>query len=143
MLLRSVALVCVVLALGSIAVAQDDPRNKMLIEQQLRMQQLQQNGQLTEAQKQALQMRMLQTLRGQKQGPKTGVYPGMPIQGNGMMPMQGNGMMPVQGNMNGAAGVAAQNQAQRNRAEQKKKADAKKAKGDKKEKKEKPAGDKK
>ncbi len=138
-MLRIAALLCAVLWLSSTAYAQDS-RNKMMVEQQLRMQQLQQNGQLTDAQKQAIQLRMLQNLRGQKQGPKTGVYPGTPMQGNGMMPMQGN-----MNGMNGGAGtgVAPQTQADKSRAELKKKADAKKARGEKKEKKEKPEGDKK
>lgn len=113
--LRLAALFCAVVLFASGAFAQDS-RNKQLVEQQLRLEMLQKQGRINEAQKQALQLKLLQQMRGQSTGPKTGVYPGGPMQGG----MTGGPVQPPR-NI----------QAEKSREQLKKKADAKKGKKDK------------
>src|SRR5436190_6580322 len=120
--LRIATLVCAVLALSSTAHGQD-PRNKAFVEQQIKLQRMKQAGLITEAQRQAMELKALQQLRGQGGGPKTGFDPTM----QGGMPV----MTPQQ--------PPKETQADKSRAALKKKAEAKK--GQKKEGKEAKAGD--
>jgi hypothetical protein len=109
--LRIAALVCAVLAFSSTAYGQQDSRNKAFVEQQIKLQRMKQAGLITEAQRQAMELKALQQLRGQNSGPKTGFDPTM----QGGMPM----MTPPQ--------QSKETQADKSRAALKKKAEAKKA----------------
>lgn len=83
---RIAALLCLLLGFASLATAQDS-RSRSLIEQQLRLQKIQQQGGAqSEQMKRAMELRMLQQMRGQKgSGPQTGIQRDPRMMGGGNM----------------------------------------------------------
>lgn len=125
MFFRALFLGLAVFAIGSSAMAQTSP-GAYYAEQKIKLDLLEKQGRITPAQRQAMELKLLQQLSGggSSKGPKTGVYP-MPVQG-------GN----LQGSANAAAAqqAAAKAQADKSRDALKRKAEGKKSskkKGDK------------
>lgn len=113
-----------VLAFASACHAQTSP-GSYYAQQKIRLELLEKQGKITPAQRQAMELKLLQQLSGggsgagRGNGPKTGVYPNPQAQGN-----------MLQGNANTAAAqqAAARAQAEKSREALKRKADGKKAK---------------
>jgi hypothetical protein len=121
MFVRALMLGLAVFAFASTGVAQTSP-GSWYAQQKMRLELMEKRGQITSAQRQAMELKLLQQMRGQgSSGPKTGVYPNQPMQGG--MP-QGNS------NSNTAAAqqAATKAQAEKSREALKRKAEAKKGK---------------
>lgn len=120
MFFRALMLGLAVFAFASASFAQTSP-GSYYAQQKLRLEMLEKQGKITPAQRQAMELKLLQQLAGgsRNNGPKTGMNPTPPVQGNAL---QGNA------NMAAAQQAAAQVQAEKSREALKRKADGKKSK---------------
>lgn len=120
MFFRALMLGLAVFAFASPSFSQTSP-GSYYAQQKLRLEMLEKQGKITPAQRQAMELKLLQQLAGgsRNNGPKTGMNPTPPVQGNAL---QGNA------NMAAAQQAAAQVQAEKSREALKRKADGKKAK---------------
>lgn len=118
MFFRALLMGLAVFAFASAGLAQTSP-GSYYAQQKMRLELLEKQGKITAAQRQAMELKLLQGLtRGASNGPKTGVYP---------QQMQGNAL---QGSANALAAqqAAAQAQAEKSREALRRKADGKKTK---------------
>ena len=120
MFFRVLMLGLAVFAFASASLAQTSP-GSYYAQQKLRLEMLEKQGKITPAQRQAMELKLLQQLAGgaRNNGPKTGMVPTPRVQGN---MLQGNA------NLAAAQQAAARAQAEKSREALKRKADGKKSK---------------